>query len=117
MYDQLKEDVQSWQADQAEVNRERNHGLDDGKYHWCPNGCKEQVANCRCEAIRVSNERIAAYGRFENMLWHSKGVAAARAEVEAMGFSQGEIEDTIKWVAYAKLLEESDKRTRWFQDG
>lgn len=117
MVDLLKEDVDSWQRDQVEVNRERNHGIDSGKYIWCDGGCKEQVANCRCEEIKHTEERNAAWGRFGNALCTSEGIAEARKEVEAMGFSESRIEATIKRIAEWKLQDEATERTKWFQDG
>lgn len=116
MCDLLKEDYQSWKRDQDEVNRDRNHGIDTGKYEWCP-GCRQQVANCRCEAIKVANERIKAWGRFGEALWASEGVTEARKEVEAMGFAEGEIEASIERIAAWKLQDEATRRTNWFHDG
>ena len=114
-YDWLKEDVESHHRYLRDITSGHRE-VDDGKYHWCP-GCKEQVANCRCEAIRVSEERIAAWSRFQQAVWASEGVEAARKEVADMGFAESEIEGSIDRIAVYKLYEESDKRTKWLQSG
>ena len=113
----LKESCDSWLLDRQQRHREINSGLDSGKYEWCDGGCKEQVANCRCEEIRLQDGRAEAWGGFNKALWLSEGVAEARKEVEAMGFSESRIEKSIKQIASWKLQDESDKRTEWFQDG
>ena len=116
MTDLLKEAAESYQQTMRDVNNDRNHGLDDGKYEWCA-GCKEQVANCRCEAIRIAEERIQAWSWFQDAVWASEGVAEARREVEAMGYSDSDIEGSISRIALWKTMDETQERADWFQDG
>ena len=116
MYDLLKDNHESFKRDQEEVNRDRNHGVNSGKYEWCP-GCKEQVANCRCEEIKRRDELITAHARFGNALWRSEDITEARADLEALGVAVSEIEDTIKWVEAMKLQEEENRRTEWLREG
>lgn len=117
MYPPLKEDVNSWQRDQVEVNRERNHGLDQRQYKWCP-GCQEQEANCRCEEIRHREKQIAAWSRFQDAVLASEGIEEAMKEVRALGeFSESQMEASIKQQAEWKLQDEANERTKWFQDG
>lgn len=113
MTDLLKEDVEShlqWKRDVR--SNEDYHNPDGGKYEWCLK-CVEQI--CKCEEIRISNERIAAWGKFNNALWTDEDIEGARKIVEDMGFSQEEIEDSIERIANWKLCDETDKRTEWIR--
>ena len=115
MYDQLKEDIESHQRWERDVRGEDYANPDGGKYEWCME-CKEQTANCKCEAIRIAEERIQAWSAFDKALWAEEGVAEAQKIIETMGFSQEDIEHAIENVAQQKIYNDYEKHIEWIKE-
>lgn len=115
MYDQLKEDVDSHQRWKRDVQSEDYANPDGGKYEWCME-CLEQTVNCKCEAIRIAEERIQAWSAFDKALWAEEGVAEAQKIIETMGFSQEDIEHAIENVAQQKIYNDYEKHIEWIKE-